>query len=214
MPLPIGHTAIGIITHDLMSKNQTSFSKWKTLLFIIVLSNLPDIDVLIGLIFQDNGSAFHRGPTHSILFSVGMAFIASNGWKLWNQIPKLNFGICFSLILSHVIGDFFFTKAPVSFFWPFEVNYINEFCGWTDVIDTVLFKAFQDAGIILVCGMLFIIQRFVGESFKTRVTDWGLKSNRVFAKSATTIYRFDKKLPMMKGNKAFSSIPVVSSEGS
>jgi hypothetical protein len=84
MPLPIGHSAIGFATHSLISNDKASFNKWHMAIFIIILSNLPDMDVLFGLILQNNGSAFHRGPTHSILFALIMGYIASKSSKIWS----------------------------------------------------------------------------------------------------------------------------------
>ena len=87
MPLPIGHSAIGFATHSLISNDKANFNKWHMAIFIILFSNLPDMDVLFGLILQNNGSAFHRGPTHSILFAFIMGYIASKSSKIWSYIP-------------------------------------------------------------------------------------------------------------------------------
>ena len=67
MPLPLGHAAIGLTAYDLCSRNDCGFSRWKLAFFIVLLANLPDIDILIGLLSQGNGNAFHRGPTHNML---------------------------------------------------------------------------------------------------------------------------------------------------
>ena len=148
MPLPIGHAAIGFATHSLISNNKGKFNKWQMALFIIILANLPDIDVLLGLILQNNGDAFHRGPTHSILFALIMGFLASKSSRLWSYIPKINFKTCFTLILSHVVADYFLTSAPVSFYWPFEVSWSTGNSGWSSVIHTVFFDAVQDTWIL------------------------------------------------------------------
>jgi membrane-bound metal-dependent hydrolase YbcI (DUF457 family) len=151
MPLPLGHSAIGFATHCLISKNTSSFNQWKSAIFIIILSNLPDIDVLFGLILQSNGSAFHRGPTHSILFALIMGFAASQSSKLWSHIPVVNFQTCFTLILSHVVADYFLTSSPVSFFWPLEVSWSTGNSEWSQVLHSVFFDAIEDTGILLIC---------------------------------------------------------------
>ena len=164
MPLPLGHSAIGFATHCLISKNTNSWNQWKLAVFIIILSNLPDIDVLFGLIFQSNGSVFHRGPTHSILFALIMGFAASKSSRLWSQIPVISFKICFFLILSHVVADYFLTNSPVSSFWPFEVSWSTGNSGWVQVLHTVIFNAMEDAGILITCTsiimVLLILRRF------------------------------------------------------
>ena len=157
MPLPIGHSAIGFATHSLISNDRANFNKWHMAIFIIILSNLPDIDVLFGLILQNNGSAFHRGPTHSILFAFIMGYVASKSSKVWSYIPKASFKTCFMLILSHVVADYFLTSSPVSFCWPIEVSFSTGNSGWSHVFHTVLFDAAQDTGILLVCTLIIIL---------------------------------------------------------
>lgn len=157
MPLPLGHAAIGFATHSLIWNEKGCLNKWKVAIFIVILSNLPDIDVLFGLILHNNGGAFHRGPTHSILFALIMGFVASKSCKLWSQIPMIRFKTGFLLIFSHVVADYFLTNSPVSFYWPFEVSWSIGNSGWSDVLNTVLFDAVEDTGILLICICIIMI---------------------------------------------------------
>jgi membrane-bound metal-dependent hydrolase YbcI (DUF457 family) len=161
MPLPLGHTAVGLAVQDICFKDHSATNRWPYVLFIAILANLPDIDVLIGLLFQGNGNAYHRGPTHSLAFAFLMGFLASNAWKLWRHIPKMNFLACFMIILSHVGADFLLTSSSVSFFWPLEVHWVAGFKGWGDVISQVFLGAFRDVGIIITCGVLMILKRLI-----------------------------------------------------
>jgi membrane-bound metal-dependent hydrolase YbcI (DUF457 family) len=161
MPLPLGHTAIGLAVQDVCFKDNWVTTRWTYVLFIAILANLPDMDVLIGLLFQGNGNAYHRGPAHGLVFAFLMGFLASNAWKLWGHIPKMNFLACFMIILSHVGADFFFTSSAVSFFWPLEVHWAAGFKGWGDVISLVFLGAFRDLGIIITCGVIMIMKRLV-----------------------------------------------------
>lgn len=161
MPLPLGHTAAGLAIHDIHSKGNSTASPWKNFAFIIVLTNLPDMDVLIGLILHGNGNFFHRGPTHSFLFALVIALLASNVWRCWSRIPKLNFLFCFLLLISHVVADAVLTSSPVSFWWPLELNLSTGYSGWREVIQSVLFGAFRDLGIIVVSGMIILLNRLV-----------------------------------------------------
>ena len=161
MPLPLGHTAAGLAIHDIHSKGNFATTPWKNFAFIIVLTNLPDMDVLIGLILHGNGNFFHRGPTHSFLFALVIALLASNVWRCWSRIPKLNFLFCFLLLISHVVADAVFTSSPVSFWWPLELNLSTGYSGWREVIQSVLFGAFRDLGIIVVSGMIILLNRLV-----------------------------------------------------
>ena len=155
MPLPMGHTAIGLAAYELSTNNNSKKNSIKLIIFLIILANLPDLDVIVGLLIKWNGNAFHRGPTHSILFALIMGLLASRAWKFSYHIPKIKFGVCFLIIFSHVLADFFFTRSPVSFFWPFEVSWSSGYSGWGDVLNTVLFQGVQDTGIII--GSVFSI---------------------------------------------------------
>ena len=158
MPLPLGHLAIGLATHEL-SSGQSAFSRWKLFAAILVLANLPDIDVIFGLLIEWNGSAFHRGPTHSLLFALASGFLASRTSGIWTGFPRLGFPICFVLILSHVAADALLSTSPVSWFWPLEANWSAGHSGWQDVFGTVLKGNAQDASIILAATAVIMAQR-------------------------------------------------------
>jgi len=157
MPLPLGHAAIGFAAHSVISKEIGPINKWKLAVFIVILSNLPDIDVLIGLVLQNNGSVFHRGPTHSIVFALLMGFVASKLSEIWRRIPAVSFKVCFALVLSHVVADYFLTNSPVSFFWPFEVSWSTGNAGWGEVFNTVLFGAAKETGIFICCTAVILL---------------------------------------------------------
>jgi membrane-bound metal-dependent hydrolase YbcI (DUF457 family) len=153
MPLPTAHTAIGFAIHNLCSRNRSNLNRWKMFVGVVLLSNLPDVDVVTGLIFRGNGSAFHRGPTHSLLFALIAGILASNGWRIWSRLPKFSFLDCFLLILSHVLADALFTGSNISFLWPFTVNWSEEYMGWGDVIDAILCGNHLNFEIIVACGL-------------------------------------------------------------
>ena len=159
MPLPIGHAAIGFTTLGLCGATDSRFGRWKSLLGILIFSNLPDVDVILGIVFHGNGNVFHRGPTHSLIFALIGGFLASRVWKLWSELPRFSFRICFLLILSHVVADFVFTSSPISFFWPITVNWIDGYSGLRHVVNLVLFGNYQDARIIIGCAFLIVLHR-------------------------------------------------------
>ncbi len=159
MPLPLGHATIGFTIHSLCSANESGVCRWKALIGILILSNLPDIDVVLGIIFHGNGNVFHRGPTHSLIFAFIGGFLASRVWKWWSQLPKLEFKICLLLVLSHVVADFAFTHSAISFFWPITVNWSHGYSGLRDVVNLVLFGNFQDAQIVIGSALVIILHR-------------------------------------------------------
>lgn len=158
MPLPLGHLAIGLATHEL-GFGQSAFGRWKLFAAILVLANLPDIDVIFGLLVEWNGSAYHRGPTHSLLFALACGFLASKASKSWTWLPRMGFPGCFALILSHVAADALLSASPVSWFWPLEANWSVGHSGWQDVFGMVLKGNAQDALIIRCAAAVIMIQR-------------------------------------------------------
>lgn len=159
MPLPLGHTAIGFATYEFSENKESAPYTLRTVLFIMILASLPDVDVLFGLILSGNGSAFHRGPTHSLLFAVGSGLLVSKAWKWWPFIPRISFMTGFFVVLSHVLGDMLFTASSVSLLWPIEVYWSSGHTGWKDVVASVLNRSFQDIGIILTCTVLILLRR-------------------------------------------------------
>jgi membrane-bound metal-dependent hydrolase YbcI (DUF457 family) len=175
MPLPLGHIAIGLATHE-VGTTRSAFSRWKLFAAIVVLSNLPDIDVIIGLLFHWNASAFHRGPTHSLLFALAFGFLASRAAAIWDWPPRLGFWTCFSLILSHVAADALLSPLAVSFLWPLETNWSTGHSGWGDVVGMVLRGDKQDAWIALSSAAVITLQRTARAVNAGRLIRLGRKS--------------------------------------
>ena len=154
MPTPLGHAAFGLALHELQPKGTFNLGPGKTLILVSVLANLPDVDVLLGLILCGNGGAFHRGITHSILFALVTSLLLSNGWRYWSRIPKLGFLWCFLLITSHLLADAIFSSSPISLLWPFDRHSIAWYCGWKKLLQTFLHMDLEHFLIIFGCGIL------------------------------------------------------------
>ena len=151
MSLPLGHAAIGLATYETFQHNDHDHSRWSAFALITILANLPDVDIIVGLLFAGNGNFFHRGPTHSLLFALLAGYAAANLWRLWGRIPRLGFPLCFGLIFSHVLADMVLTTSPVSLLWPFQLHFSPGFSGWETVVHAVLFQSIRDGGIIVAC---------------------------------------------------------------
>jgi len=95
-------------------------------------------------------------------------YIASHLWRLWKRVPRLGFPLCFSLVFSHVLADMFFTTAPVSLFWPFQVYWSPGFSGWGTVAYAVLFQSIQDAAIIIACAFYVFMLRLLRGNLKAQ----------------------------------------------
>jgi len=158
MPLPLGHTALGLITYE-TGTGDSAFRRWKRFVFIAVLANLPDIDVVIGLMFKWNGNAFHRGPTHSLVFALTAGFLVYFAARRWLGIQGISYRLSAMLILSHVLADALLTDSSVSFFWPLEVYWSQGHAGWTDIVHSIIFEGFKDGWIVLCCGVGIVLIR-------------------------------------------------------
>ena len=161
MPSPLGHATIGLATYAFSCKNRSILSSWKALAFAAILANLPDLDVLVGLIAHGNGNLFHRGPSHSLLFALTTGLLAGNTWRWWSAVPRINSTWCILLILSHVWADAIFTSAPVSFWWPLEMNRIAGYWGWNDVFHSAVRGAYLDVAVIFGFSSLLLINRLL-----------------------------------------------------
>ena len=160
MPFPLGHTAIGLAAYETAQKSDPCNSRLGLFVYITFLANLPDLDILFGLLVQGNGAAFHRGPTHSLLFALAAGFLASRAGRLWHRIPQIHFSLCALLIFSHVIADLLLTTSPVSLLWPFEIYWSHGHTGWTDAIEMALFQGLQDFIIAAaVIAYLFVLRK-------------------------------------------------------
>ena len=170
MPLPMGHAAIGLASYELNTNNHSALTSLKIIIFITILANMPDFDVIVGLLIKWNGNAYHRGPTHSLLFALTMGFLASKAWRFSSRIPRMKFECCFLIIFSHIVADFFFTSSPVSFFWPFEVSWSSGYSGWGDILTSVFFHGFQDIGIVIGSTVLIILAGLIRRYKKRDLT--------------------------------------------
>ena len=164
MPLPLGHAAIGLMTYEACSGN-SAFQRWKRFIFIAALANLPDIDVIFGLIIQWNGNAFHRGPTHSLIFAIIAGLISYIIAKRWFAVRGITYWFSIMLILSHVVADALLTSSPVSFFWPFEIYWSQGHASWTHIVHSILFESLQDGWLVLYCGVGIVLLRLLRRYF-------------------------------------------------
>jgi membrane-bound metal-dependent hydrolase YbcI (DUF457 family) len=175
MPLPIGHTAIGLVAAETVQVTHTTGSRLAQFIFICVLANLPDIDTVFGLLIHGNGTIYHRGPTHSLLFALLAGLAASQLWRLWHRIPRFGFQLCALLVFSHVASDMLLTSAPVSLLWPLESNAMSGYSGWFQVINTVLFKSVQDLGIVVAAIAYLLVLRIIRSARHMRQLTTGAK---------------------------------------
>ncbi|OVE73706.1 hypothetical protein BVX93_01000 [bacterium B13(2017)] len=126
MSLPVGHSLAGYIFYDY--KPLLFFNRaWHSFLFIVMLSNLPDIDFLPGLIVGEP-NLYHHGISHSLGAALVVGIIFGFIFK-----KKTNFFTVFfftsSIYYSHVLIDFFTEdlRKPIGImlFWPLNDIYYS-----------------------------------------------------------------------------------------
>lgn len=153
MPLPLAHTAIGLTTAAVCEsegENEDRTARLLRLAVVALLANLPDIDMLPGLLAAGDGHLFHRGPTHSLFFALAAGFAASRAWRIWPLAPRISWTAASLVVFSHVAADLLLTAGPVSLFWPLELYGTLGVRSWGGIWEAVCFHGARDAGIAAV----------------------------------------------------------------
>ena len=106
----IGHFGLGYLLGTAISK----ITKTKiNLALIFTVSVLPDLDILFPNYLT------HRGPTHSLLFSL---LVFAPFFVIYR---KKAFPYFFALISHSLIGDIYGPIRGIQLFWPFSTNWIT-----------------------------------------------------------------------------------------
>lgn len=121
MPSPIAHSFIGLSIYLFFTHKNQLFKNWKIIIFSLFLVVLPDFDFI--LVFITNNPFAHRTFSHSLLFSIMVAFIVSK-YKIIDFGSKRRiFLYSFCLVFSHPMADFFvhdgLYPSKVAIFFPF-----------------------------------------------------------------------------------------------
>ena len=108
--------------HYQVSRHQR---RW-LLLSAVLTANLPDLDMLPGLLMGDPG-VFHRQWTHSLTLAIAAGIVFSQLARDW-KFPKGRWGIwAAGLYAGHVLLDMLVADvrppAGVQLLWPFSMAY-------------------------------------------------------------------------------------------
>ncbi len=125
MPSPIAHAAMGYAIYRLQTarkpeKRQPLVGPFpRLLIFVLVFSQLPDLDFVPGLIFPGQFDRFHNTITNSLIVGFGVAVLV--GFGVWLR-QRTDFWFWFTLVLLcyevHVFMDFFTAGRGAMLFWP------------------------------------------------------------------------------------------------
>lgn len=162
LPFPIGHTAVGLAVLEAASPSGARpRARWKTVLWTAVLANLPDLDILAGLLWSGNGAAFHRGPTHSLAFAAAAALATLPAARRLPSLGAVSPGLRFGLVLSHLVSDLLLSRGPVSLFWPFQMQWSAGSLTWTDTIAAALRFGVSDAALVAAAAGVVATARYL-----------------------------------------------------
>lgn len=117
MPLPVAHGLLGASIVAALHKKPTRIRYSLSLLAGALLANAADLDFLFVVGFQIK--AWHRGFTHSIVFSLLICLLFLIILRKGPLRNAIAYGLAFT---SHGILDYLTSKngGGVELFWPFS----------------------------------------------------------------------------------------------
>ena len=131
MPLPLAHSLAGAAIYKGLDADGR-FRAWKRLLLAVVIANLPDLDLVPGILVGEPNRYHHVGFAHSVIFAalaaVVVGFVAAaigRSWPTWCN--RLSAGAGTALMVGLLVGshilldtlnrDFRAPSGP-PIFWP------------------------------------------------------------------------------------------------
>ncbi|MBE9126151.1 MULTISPECIES: metal-dependent hydrolase [unclassified Coleofasciculus] len=121
MPSPIAHSVSGYVLAKFLPLAKSRMSrrrKWEMQIFYpVFVASVADLDFIPQLI---TGESFHRGLTHSLIFTLGFSAIIAIALSYWWKFSYKQL-VWITLILygSHLVLDFFTEGRGIPLFSPF-----------------------------------------------------------------------------------------------
>lgn len=180
MPSPFAHITVGYAIYRIFRNKLSENDHPKVKLFpvvllvTVILSMLPDVDSILGIVMGDLGR-YHNNGTHSLVVGLIVATVSA-GIILWRF--HYSFATWFIVALlayeMHVFMDFFTIGRGVMLFWPFSYERYSSpimmFYGlhWSDGIISIrhLWTFFTE---MIFLTLVYAIFRFIP---RTRSNFW------------------------------------------
>lgn len=126
MASPVAHSLTGYLIYRLTVR-QDETDCWPPLWAYISIANLPDIDIVLGLLQNTPFHYHHASFANSIGVTLGFALLAWCGARAHPHGLRWRHGwLFFSLYGTHVLLDFFGWGREIPILWPFDARtYIN-----------------------------------------------------------------------------------------
>ncbi len=124
MPSPLAHLSAGYLIYrgsgrEAVDRTHGRFCTVFEVLFLVFLSQLPDMDSVAGFLSDDFG-AYHNQFSHSLLTGLAVATVIGVSAHILRLKPAMQwFWIALLSYELHVVMDFFTVGRGVRLFWPF-----------------------------------------------------------------------------------------------
>jgi inner membrane protein len=125
MPSPIAHLAMGYAIYRVAvskkpEKKQPRLGPFpRLLIYTLVLSHVPDLDFIPGLLLPGEFDQFHNTITNSLIVGLGISLLIGLGAWVWQ---RNDFWFWFTVTLvcyqMHVMMDFFTVGRGAMLLWP------------------------------------------------------------------------------------------------
>jgi membrane-bound metal-dependent hydrolase YbcI (DUF457 family) len=124
----VGHALGGMVAAKAAVGNIAPEQRRRFYLLMGLVSLIPDLDVVVFLLFKPLAMTPHRGASHSLLFAATTALVLT---FLCARMFSFSRGRLFGCFLaaygSHLALDYLMGRGPeIHFFWPFsEPGYLS-----------------------------------------------------------------------------------------
>ena len=109
----VGHSVGGILAKELAGKEASGRQGRVLLGCLVFLALLPDLDVLIYILFEPENMQPHRGFSHSLLFCLIVASMAMFPLSRVTGIGRRRlFSLSMVALVSHLLLDFLMGAGP------------------------------------------------------------------------------------------------------
>jgi membrane-bound metal-dependent hydrolase YbcI (DUF457 family) len=118
MAFPPAHVLVGLGVAE-AARAGLPLPTWKSRVVAASLAVLPDLDIVVGLVGERAGSAYHGTFTHSIFAAVVVGLV---GWLLGGKVWGLLAGTAYG---SHLLVDLLDDRGRTNVLlgWPFSHEY-------------------------------------------------------------------------------------------
>jgi inner membrane protein len=123
----VGHALGGVVAAKAAAGHILPEQRRKFYILMAVTAVLPDLDVIVFILFRPLNMTPHRGASHSLLFAAISALLLTFLCTRFFSLGRLRVFAClFAAYSSHLILDYLMGRGRgIQFFWPFGGEYLS-----------------------------------------------------------------------------------------